>query len=282
MAKAPYHFTVGEFECTVIQLGERPVDATKMFANVSEEEVSAAFRARGFDPNAMELSVNLLYVKTPEHHILVDSGPGKASFLPGSNDVSDDLKTAGIDPDAIDHVIITHAHWDHIGGLMTENGNLSFPNARYSMWKGEWDFWTSEAELTKMGEQDPNPPYVRTILPALRERIAFVDHESELLLGVCAIPAPGHTVGQIAVLFTSNGEGLLHVADAAHNPIQVDYPNWTPGYDPLLEASKQSRHQLVERAARENLLMVGYHFPFPGLGYVREQDGAYRWEAITD
>jgi len=107
----------------------------------------------------------------------------------------------------------------------------------------------------------------------------MIDHESEILPGLCVLPAPGHTLGHIALLLESGGERLLHIVDCAHNPAQVSHTDWSPLYDMQPDVSAQTRKALFERAARENILVMAYHFPFPGLGRVIEADGAYQWVA---
>jgi glyoxylase-like metal-dependent hydrolase (beta-lactamase superfamily II) len=282
MPRPAHRFKVGDLECVVFQAAATTFDVSHGFGtNASPEEVVAATQAEGRDASEYPFIINLLYVKTPQHQFLVDAGVGKSPFDPESDELTNDLNGLGIDPAAIDSVIITHAHWDHYVGLHDTAGNLALPNARYFMSKTEWDHCTAKEQLESTNENDPNPPNVKKILLPLRERIHFIQPEDEILPGVCALAAPGHTVGMIAVLITSNGEGLLHVADVTHHPFQVEHPDWTLGFDPLQEDSRQTRHKLVERAARENLLWMGYHFPFPAIGHVTKDADGFHWQPIT-
>ncbi|MEO8607230.1 MAG: MBL fold metallo-hydrolase [Chloroflexota bacterium] len=282
MPRPAYRFNVGELECVVFQTAATTFDVSHGFStNASPEEVAAVIRAEGRDPEEYPFIINLLYVKTPEHQFLVDAGVGKSPFDAESDELANDLQSLGIDPNAIDSVILTHAHWDHYAGLHNSAGEIALPNARYFMNKTEWDHCTAEENLASAHEKDPNPPYIRSILLPLREHIHFIEPEAEILPGIYALAAPGHTVGMIAVLITSNGEGLLHVADVTHHPFQVEHPDWTLGFDPLQEESGQTRHRLVERAARENLLWLGYHFPFPAIGHVEKDADGFHWQPIT-
>lgn len=280
MSLPVHRFKIGAAECTVFQTAQTDVSVANAFGNTPTEEVTAAIRAEGRDADEYPFVINLLHVKTPEHQFLVDAGAGKTEFDTKSNHLVDDLKALGINSAVIDHVIITHAHWDHYAGLHNAEGNLTFPNARYFIGKTEWDFCTAEAQLASTDENDPNPAHVKKILLPLRERITFVEDEAEILPGVYALAAPGHTIGQIAVLITSNGEELLHVADVTHHTFQVEHPDWTLGYDPLQEESRQTRHRLVERAAKENLLWMGYHFPFPAIGHVTKDSDGFHWQPV--
>jgi glyoxylase-like metal-dependent hydrolase (beta-lactamase superfamily II) len=274
----PFHrFNVGEFECTVFQVAEAHVGVARAFGSTPAEEVEAAIRAEGRDPDEYPFLINLLHVKTPQHQFLVDAGTGKTDLDPNTNELRDDLNSLGIDPEKIDTVILTHAHWDHYAGLHDASGNLTFPNARYFMGKIEWDFCTAEEQLASANEKDPNPAYVKKILLPMREKFQLIEPETEILPGVSTLAAPGHTIGQLAILITSNGEGLLHVADVTHHPFQIEHPDWTLNFDPLQEDSRQTRHRLVERAAHDNLLWMGYHFTFPAIGHVTKDADGFHW-----
>jgi glyoxylase-like metal-dependent hydrolase (beta-lactamase superfamily II) len=280
--RLPFHrFKVGELECGVFQTAKTDFDVSNGFGSTPAEEVVAAIQTEGRDATIYPFLINLLYVKTPEHQFLVDAGAGKTDMDAETDDLANDLNALGIDPAAIDTVIITHTHMDHYAGLHDSNDNLTFPNAHYFIGKTEWDFCTAEAQLASTDENDPNPANVKKILLPLRDRITFIENDAEILPSVYALAAPGHTVGQIAVLITSNGEGLLHVADVTHHPFQVEHPDWTLGYDPLQEESRQTRHRLVERAAKDNLLWMGYHFPFPAIGHVAKDSDGYHWQPVT-
>jgi glyoxylase-like metal-dependent hydrolase (beta-lactamase superfamily II) len=276
-----YRFKIGAAECTVFKTAQTDVSVANAFGSTPAEEITAAIRAEGRDADEYPFVINLLHVKTPEHQFLVDAGAGKTDLDPAAKHLTDDLNALRINPNDIDAVIITHAHWDHYAGLHDADGKLTFPNARYFIGKIEWDFCTAEEQLTSTNEHDPNPAYVKKILLPLRERITFIENEAEILPGVYALEAPGHTIGQIAVLITSNGEGLLHVADVTHHPFQVEHPDWTLGYDPLQESSRQTRHRLVERAAKDNLLWMGYHFPFPAIGHITKDAERFHWHPVT-
>jgi glyoxylase-like metal-dependent hydrolase (beta-lactamase superfamily II) len=278
----PFHrFKVGELECTIFRTAGTTVGVAGTFGSTPPKEVDAAIRAEGRDPDEYPFIINLLHVKTPTQQFLVEAGTGKTPHIdPESNDLVTDLQELAIDPAVIDCVIITHAHWDHYAGLHDSASNLTFPNARYFMSRVERDDCTADERLTSTDENDLNVTYARNILLPLRDRIQLVDFDSEILPGVRVLAAPGHTVGQMAVLITSNGEGLLHAADVTHHTFQVEHPDWTLGYDPLQTESRETRHRLVEQAARDHLLWMGYHFPFPAIGYVAKDDNGLHWQPV--
>jgi glyoxylase-like metal-dependent hydrolase (beta-lactamase superfamily II) len=188
------------------------------------------------------------------------------------------LKSAGIELEDIDRVILTHGHWDHIGGNVDKDGKPAFPKARFSMWKSEWEWWTAEDNLAKCDAT--NASYARENLPPIRERLDPIETESEIVPGICAIRAPGHTLGQIGLLITSEGEGLLHLADVAHHPIEFEHPNWSPWFEASAEESAATRRKLLSRAVDEKLLVMPSHFAFPGVGRVTRQGDGFGWQPI--
>jgi glyoxylase-like metal-dependent hydrolase (beta-lactamase superfamily II) len=194
--------------------------------------------------------------------------------FPGAGNLPEVLQENGVEPASIDRVIITHGHGDHVGGLMREGAPV-YPNARISMWKSEWEYWRGEA--TKA--ENPAEAIQRNLLP-LQDRIDLVDSESEILPGVCVIPALGHTLGHIAVLLESGGQRLLHVVDAMHNPVQVEHPNWSPAFDMQPDVSAKTRRALMERAAPQHTPLLAYHFRFPGMGHLTPSGDSWLWEPI--
>jgi glyoxylase-like metal-dependent hydrolase (beta-lactamase superfamily II) len=271
---AIYRFKVGDFECIAIQDASMNRAASQVFPSIAAEERERVLRGQGTDPEAMPWSINILYVNTGNHHILVDTSiDGNA--MPGAGQLKNTLQSIGIEPDSIDHIIITHGHRDHIGGLMGEDGQPVYPNARISMLANERDHWFEAAQKA----ENPDEAAKRNLLP-LRDKIDVVTTESEILPGVCLIPAPGHTLGHTAVLFQSQGEGLVHVVDAMHQPVQIENPHWTPMFDVRPDLSVPTRKALMERAANEHTLLMAYHFAFPGVGRITKTDTGFGWQPI--
>jgi glyoxylase-like metal-dependent hydrolase (beta-lactamase superfamily II) len=189
------------------------------------------------------------------------------------------MKAAGIEPAEIDTVVITHAHPVHVGGTLDDEGKPVYANARYFISKDEWKFWTSEIAMAKAPVR--HVAIARKYLGAVQDRLSLLSHEFEILPGIDAIPAPGHTPGHMVVRVSSGGEQLLYISDTALHPLHLEHPDWTPIYDIIPEKAAASRRRILDRAAEEKVLVIGQHFPpFPSLGYVVKKGEGWLWRSL--
>ena len=157
MSTQSYHFKLGSFECIVVSDGffTYPHPAQIFFVNASQEDLARVLREHGLDPEQWQEYVSpypSLFINTGQHRVLVDTGAG--DMAPTTGNLMSHLHAEGIAPEDIDVVILTHGHPDHIGGNVDSEGKPAFPNARYVMWKAEWDFWTKEPDLSSMQSDD--------------------------------------------------------------------------------------------------------------------------------
>ncbi len=239
-----------------------------LFANAPRERLEQALREHNLYPEQWSEWVSpyiCLVIKTDEHRVLVDTGAG--GLDPNTGKLLQNLRAAGITPEDIDTVIITHAHPDHIGGNTDNEGRPAFPNAKYVMWQDEWDYWTSEQAETKLDEhvRDILLGCARKNLPPIQGRLYLVDRETEIVPGIKATAAPGHTPGHMALAVSSAGEQLLCISDVVLHPIHLEQPQWHAAVDLDPKQVEATRRRILKRAMAEKPLVFGFHLPFPGL-----------------
>ena len=229
-----YRFKVGDFQCVAVSDGTHtyapptfPPPAIFLFTNAPRERLEQTLREHNLYPEEWAEWVSpyiCLAVNTGQHQVLVDTGAD--GLGPNTGKLVQNLKAVGIAPEDIDTVIITHGHPDHIGGNTDSEGRPTFRNARYVMWHDEWHFWTSEQAETKLDEhvKEILLKFAHKNLPPIQGQLELVDHETEIVSGIRALAAPGHTPGHMALAISSGGEQLLCVSDAVLHSIHLEQP----------------------------------------------------------
>jgi glyoxylase-like metal-dependent hydrolase (beta-lactamase superfamily II) len=286
-----YKFKVGSFECMAVSDGTLtyspptfPPPAPLLFTNAPRRRLDQTLREHNIQPEKWTEWTSpyiCVLVNTGEALVLVDTGAG--GLFPSTGKLLQNLQAEGIAPESIDVVNLTHCHPDHIGGITSEEGKLTFPSARYAMWKDEWDFWTSEQAEEKLDEHIRGVllKVARKKLPPIQDRLNLIEHEREIVPGVYAITAPGHTPGHMAIAISSGGEQLLCIADVVLHPIHLEHPEWCAVVDFAPDQIAATRRRIFNWAATENAIVLAFHFPFPGLGHIVQKGDAWGWQPIA-
>jgi glyoxylase-like metal-dependent hydrolase (beta-lactamase superfamily II) len=281
MPEGSHHFQVGSIRCTVLSDGYYAYPTSWFFPNAEPGALRQALDQRHLPQDNVLSPYTCLLIETGRHVILVDTGAGEGSRTTGA--IRARLEVAGIRPQDVNTVILTHAHPDHIGGTTDMFGHPAFPNACYVLSEHEWEFWTS-ARPDLRGLRVPEDAKTsihstaRRCLGPLRHQIETIDREIEVVPGVRAIPAPGHTPGHLAVILSSDGESLLNLGDAAVHPLHLEQPCWENGFDQAADAAVATRRRLLQCAASENMRVMAFHFPFPSVGRIfPTAHGGWEW-----
>ena len=255
MADGSFRFRIGELDCMVISDG---------FLTVG--------------PGRMDISC--LFIRTGQHQILIDTGCGVSNQTKAGK-LLQNMQAEGVSAAAIDTIIHTHAHSDHIGGNTDESGKAAFPNARHIIHQTEWDYWMDR--LSKPQTEEKGPPMVaaarKNLLP-LRDRFDFVAGEGDILPGIKFNLAPGHTPGNTVITLSSGGKQLLCIGDLIHDPLEFTQPDKYGMIDFSHEQAIHWRNEVLSQAAASRSLVWACHFPFPGLGHIGRQGDLFDWQPI--
>jgi glyoxylase-like metal-dependent hydrolase (beta-lactamase superfamily II) len=239
----------------------------KRYPDATEAEYEQAFAELGLSLDDASSAYNVLLFKIGDQMVLVDAGE---AGRPHGGLLPESMKLAGVEPDAVTLVVITHTHGDHVQGLLADEGQPAFPNASYVLSKTEMRFWQGRIEAGKADH--------RAIVEMMDARgLRLIEMDEQIIPGVTAVPLPGHTPGQIGLLIESGGDSLLHLADLLHSPIQFGHPEWSPTYDADTHQSVPTRRDALGRAADEHRLALFYHLAFPGLGRVERAAEGFTW-----
>ena len=278
-----YRFKVGDFDCMAASDGAFTYTDQSFFVNAPRERLEQVLREHDLQPGDIVAPWNCLYISTGQRRVMVDTGGG-AGLMPSVGKLVSILEAEKIEPTSIDTVVLTHGHPDHIGGAADAEGKPMFPNARYVMWKDDWEFWMPQPDLSQLQVHE-ELKHVMTMLagknlPPIQGQLELLERETEILPGITAIAAPGHSPGHMVLAISSGSERLLYISDTALDPIHLEQPDWHPAFDLAPEQAGATRRRLLDWAAVEEVLVFACHFPFPGLGHVIRKGDAWQWRPI--
>jgi len=278
-AESPFTFKQGDFDITVLSDGSLTLPAALLGPDTPAEERKAFLDAAGITGENITPPANPVLIKAGSDLILFDNGSG-AGFQPTAGKLMENLAAAGIDPASITKLVFTHGHPDHMWGTSAD-GALRFPNAAYYSGAAEWDFWNAPDILTKMPkEMHGMVTNTQAQYATVKDRVTMIKPGDEIVTGIRALDTAGHTPGHLS-FEVSGGEGLIITADALTIPaVFFAHPEWKFGFDAIHDLAIPARQKLLDRAAAEKVKLLGYHWPYPGVGYAEHAATGYRYAPV--
>lgn len=270
---------IGSMQLTVLSDGVLNIPTRLLNRDMEQAGIEAALGGALSAPGQIQYGVNVALIRHGKELILIDAGAG-STWQPTVGRLGDRLAAAGIDPKSITKVVTTHAHPDHIWGLVDDFDELRFPNADHIMPRAELDYWRKVDIAALPDRMQSVAAGAKRVIDAIGERLTAAATGAEILPGVSYIATPGHTPGHCSVRLSSGSDGLIVAADTVFHPVlSFAYPQWQPASDMDGALAAASRRKLLDIAATDKLSVVAYHIPFPGVGRVERHAGAYVWRS---
>ncbi|GAA1719811.1 carboxymuconolactone decarboxylase family protein [Fodinicola feengrottensis] len=277
-ADGHHTFHVGTTRVTVVSDGHAYLPAAMFGGGIGEQQVAELLRGRGLPTDRVRISLNGLVLEHDDRLIVVDpgSGPPESAYAHGLAQPTQGrflthFLAAGFDPADVDLVLVQHGHQDHWGGLLTADGSLAFPHAQVGISEAEYLHWRDVGDFGKAQVPDDVAEAARAVgrelTAAIADRVSWLVDGKEVVPGLTAVAAPGHTCGHTALRLDDGGETLLIGGEFAHHEvIQLAEPDSYVVVDADNQQSRQSRRTLLHQAATNGWLVHAYHFSWPGLG----------------
>jgi glyoxylase-like metal-dependent hydrolase (beta-lactamase superfamily II) len=272
-----YRYRTGTFELTALYDGiwYRPI-TDAFIRNAPFAEVESALAEAFMPADTLTTPFTTLIVNTGNKVVLIDTGTG-GQIAPSAGVLRDNLAAAGINPKAVDLIVVSHFHPDHINGIKDKDNNLVFPNAEITVPEAEWNFWMDDGNMNAAAA-DLKRTFLnqRRIFSDIARNVTRFKPGAEVAPGIVTLAAPGHTPGHTVVAIHSGDQSLLVLGDTAQHPaVFARHPDWEAAFDIDGGAAVATRRKLFDRAAADRMLVTGYHFPFPACGHLVKTASGY-------
>jgi glyoxylase-like metal-dependent hydrolase (beta-lactamase superfamily II) len=272
-----YRYRIGTFELTALYDGiwYRPI-TDKFIRNAPFAEVEHALDLAFMPHDKLATPFTALVVNTGQKLILIDTGTG-GQIAASAGALRDNLVAAGLDPNAVDRIVISHFHPDHINGIKDKDNALIFPNAEIMVPGPEWAYWMDDANLNA-APADTKETFLnqRRVFSDIARNVTHFEPGKEIAPGIETLAAPGHTPGHTVFAIHSGDQSLLVLSDTAQHPaVFARHPDWQAAFDVDGPQAVATRKKIFDRAAADRMLVTGYHFPFPACGHLIKTASGY-------
>jgi glyoxylase-like metal-dependent hydrolase (beta-lactamase superfamily II) len=279
-----YRYKVGSFEITVVTDGANRFKLPdNLVANAGKDEVMAALSAVHIEPGMYVTPYNPIVVNTGQKLVVIDTGTSEAALKESKGATGQflaNLAAAGIDAKAVDTVIISHYHGDHVNGLLRSDGSLAFPNAEILVPASEHQFWMDDGEMSRAPKGRMEGLFKnnrRVFVGEVMKRLRTYEEGKEVVPGITSVGTHGHSAGHNSHIVSSGSSTVYVQADVTHVPfLFARNPGWHAFYDQDPAMAETTRRKVYDMLAAEKMLVQGFHYPFPSLAYVEKSGSGYR------
>jgi glyoxylase-like metal-dependent hydrolase (beta-lactamase superfamily II) len=279
-----YRYRVGDILVTVVADGVNTFPLGDSFVlNAKKDEVNTALEKAYMPKDKVSIYFAPLVINTGGKVVVIDTGNGAVAKEKSKGAVglfADHLVAAGFDPMAVDMVVISHFHGDHVNGLLTADGQPAFPNAEILVPTTEWKFWMDDGEMSRASGERMVGLFKnnRNIFEAgLKKKVTPYEWNKELAPGLLAVDTVGHTPGHTSYVLSSGSSKVFIQSDVTNNPMLfASNPHWHAFFDQDGEQAEKTRRKVYDMLVADKMLVQGFHYPFPGLAHVEKDGSGYR------
>jgi glyoxylase-like metal-dependent hydrolase (beta-lactamase superfamily II) len=277
-----YRYKVGSMLVTVVTDGMRDAPLGNIVRNAPKEEVNAALAAAYLPPDKFPFVFTPCVVNTGSKQVMIDTGMGPTVYAQSKGaggQTHTNLAAAGIDRNAIDLVIISHFHGDHINGLLNADGTSAFPKAEITVPEPEWAYWMDDSKASNAPEGlKGNFANVRRVFGPLAKQVTKYGDKKEITPGITSMFTHGHTPGHSSHILSSGSSTAVLQADVTNHPaLFVRHPEWHASFDMDPNMAESVRRKLYDQLSADKTRMQGFHFPFPSNGHIEKDGKGYRF-----
>ncbi|NNE53045.1 MAG: MBL fold metallo-hydrolase [Sulfitobacter sp.] len=269
--------TLGDIRLDVVSDGSLTLPGSFIFDGMPKDELQPILDTYGISSEVLTPPCNVTLMRSGDRTVLFDVGSGP-DFMPNAGELLDALDALGVAPEDVTDVVFTHAHPDHLWGLLDDFDDPLFTEASYLIGKAEWDYWTNPATVDEIGEaRAAFAVGAQRRLAMIEDAITFFGDGEEILPGVAARATFGHTPGHMSFEVRQGTDALMVLGDSIVNHhVAFAKPEWRSGSDQDQDLAAKTRTKLIDQLATEQMPVIGFHLP-GGLGRVERADGAYRF-----
>lgn len=262
----------------VLSDGHLQLPASFLFPNMPKEKYEPILKSHNLPVNILKRDCNLTLLRDGKNTILFDVGAGP-NFMPTAGKISDAFDQLKVSKEEVTHVVFTHAHPDHLWGVLDEFDEPLFPNAKYLISEKEWSYWTDPNTIVTIEESRKSfAAGANRLLKDIENNLTFFKYGAEVLPNIASIDSNGHTAGHSSFEIKMGSETLIIVGDAIGNHhVSFEQPNMVAGSDEDKEQGVKSRKKLLDKISHEKNKIIGFHLPYPGIGYAEKKGTGYKF-----